>query len=63
VVLTPYILLRPSESGQFQGLPEAILSCLLLVLRTVPVEWTVSLLRKSCPKMQCISPPLSHPGL
>ena len=33
-VFTAYILLGregPSESGQFQGLPEAILSCLLSV--------------------------------
>jgi hypothetical protein len=33
----------PSESRQFQGLPEAILSCLLSVLRNFPGEWNVSI--------------------
>jgi hypothetical protein len=32
----------PSESAPFQGLPEAILGCLLQILGSFPAVWTVS---------------------
>jgi hypothetical protein len=38
---------RPSESGQFQGLPEAILRYLPSCLRSFPEDWNVSLSEKT----------------
>lgn len=37
----------PSESGQFQGLPGALLSCLPSCLRSFSVERNVSILQKT----------------
>ena len=45
----------PSESGQFQGLPEALLSCLLPVLRSIPVGWNVSPSLKDPAVLPCFS--------
>lgn len=38
---------RPSESSQFQGLPEANWSCLPFVLRSFPGTQTVAVLEKT----------------
>jgi hypothetical protein len=36
-----------NKSGQFQGLPEALVSCLPLCLGSFPAEWKVSILKKT----------------
>lgn len=51
---------RPSESGQFQRVPEAILSYLSSCLKSFPAEWNVSILEEtvpqSCPENGFLSP-------
>lgn len=37
---------RTRESGQFQGSPDALLSCLLMIM-SFPTKWTVSILEET----------------
>ena len=41
------LLFRPSDSGQFQELPEGILSCLPSYLRSLPEGGNVSIAEKT----------------